>query len=221
MLSPKEPGIRLAVGASGSGKTYGMSQDVLKAVRHYPVMVIDSMTEWVGRDAPIKIPADISAGLARSVKQGAELAKQGKRLIVVVPTVDIEVAAEEACGWARDYKGRCGLSISEAHRPMPNGGRLTRNIDDIATKWRHFDVSLWCDTQRLPQLHKLITEQARELRIYTIYGPRDLAVIANEIGGQPLVAAVNECADLLSQGQPGWHVNLGISRRPPFTKVRG
>lgn len=210
-MNPAEPGIRLNIGISGTGKTYCIRGQVYRSAAHMPIMVLDRMCEWSSVPASL---APYTAG-CQTVAQGIEHAKRGKRLIVVRPQ-DIVSASNEACIWARDYKGVAGVAIPEAHRVCPNmQNSLPQAIDDVATAWRHHKVALWLDTQRIANLNRTLTEQARELKLFSIVGDRDLKVVS-EIGGSELVAKIKECASRLAAGDPGWHVELGLVRVPPY-----
>lgn len=213
-MDTAEPGIRLAVGISGTGKTHGIKQQIYRSACVMPVMVLDRMHEW--NEVPPAL-AGRTVG-CQTIAQAREHAKRGKRLIVVRPS-DIIVASNEACAWARDWKGVAGVAIAEAHRVAPNVNSLPLAIDDVATAWRHHKVALWLDTQRFALLNRTLTEQARELRIYSVVGDRDLSVVS-EIGGKALVASVMECAARLARNEPGWHVELGLVRTPPYDLKR-
>lgn len=201
------PGVRLAVGVSGSGKTYGLRREIYTATTTHPVLVIDPMREW--RTAP---PSCAPVGV-RSVRDAIKAVDSGARL-VVIETSDVVTDAEQACQWARS-RGDCGVAMPEAHRIAPNGDRLSGALDACATAWRHYRVTLWLDTQRIALLHKTLTEQASEIRLHAVFGVRDLAVI-REWGGRELEKAVSDCAEKLANGEPGWCVRLGMVRRPPY-----
>lgn len=204
------PGVNLAVGVSGSGKTGGMRDEVFAYTRSHPAIVLDPMREW--RSAP---PGCKPIGVQSITGPAGAIARanEGFRLIVV-ETDDVARDAEQACEWAR-RRGDCGVAMPEAHRIAPNGDRLPPSLDSCLTAWRHYRNTLWLDTQRLALLHKTATEQASEVRIHAVYGQRDLAVI-REWGGRELEAAVSKCAAKLAEGRPGWCVRLGIVRRPPY-----
>lgn len=208
MLAPNEPGIRLSIGVSGAGKTYGVTRDVYRAAQAgTPVLVIDRMHEWTRGDAG-----------ARTIADAAKHVERGARLVIVRPA-DVVAASEDACAWARDFDGVAGVAIPEAHRACPNAGRLSPAIDDVATAWRHHRVALWLDTQRIALLNRTLTEQARVIRLYAIVGDLDTRVVS-ELGGRELAAAVRACAEKLAAGEPGWHVALGLVRTPPYHVVR-
>lgn len=214
MIIPhKAGGINLAVGVSGSGKTHWVKNDVWRDTSSgMPVIVIDRMREW--RSAP---PGCKAAG-ARTVKDAIRNIEKGARLSVV-ETRSVEADAEAACAWARDYPGLAGVALPEAHRIAPNGHPLTPAVEDVATAWRHHKVKLWLDTQRLALLSKTLTEQAGTIKVFSIFGQRDLAVI-KEWGGKQLEAAVAENARQLAEGNPGYCVTLGAVRVPPFKSER-
>lgn len=204
------PGVNLAIGVSGGGKTGGMRPEVFGYARTNPVIVLDPMREW--RSAP---PDTNPAGCqAITGPNGAiDKANKGHRLIVV-ETDDVARDAELACQWARQ-RCDCGVAMPEAHRIAPNGDRLPAALDACLTAWRHYRNTLWLDTQRLALLHKTATEQASEIRIHAVYGQRDLSIM-REWGGRELEAAVGRCAAKLAEGSPGWCVRLGIVRKPPY-----
>lgn len=206
-MNPGEPGIRLAVGVSGAGKTHAIRADVYAAAKIHPVMVLDRMHEWTRGDAG-----------ARTVAEGAKAVQKGARLVIVRPS-DIVSAAEDACAWARDYSGMAGVAIPEAHRAAPNQKPLPTALEDVACAWRHHRVALWLDTQRLALINRTLTEQARETRLFAIVGDLDLRAVS-ELGGKELVGAVRLCAERLARGEPGYHVRLGLVRLPPFVPVR-
>lgn len=219
-MRPSEPGIRLNVGISGAGKTHKAKAEVFAAAREIPVMVIDRMMEWDG--APLPAGEVVWVENVDAAKRAIE---EGARLAIIRPLSgskgwDVVSMSEEACAWARDHRGVAGVCIPEAHRVAPNvGGKLPESIEDVACAWRHYKVALWLDTQRISLLSRTLTEQARVLSIFAVVGDRDLSVV-KEIGGQELVDRVQECAAKLAAGQPGWHVELGLVRVPPFVIVR-
>jgi hypothetical protein len=206
-VNPAESGIRVAIGVSGAGKTHGIRREVYSAAAHYPVIVLDRMHEWDRGDAGCTTVAD-----------AAKVIQAGARLVIVRPA-DVVSAAEAACLWARDYPGQAGVAIPEAHRPLPNGARLSPGAEDVACAWRHYKVSLWLDTQRFALLNRTITEQAREIKLYAVAGELDTRLVA-ELGGRELALLVRESAARLSKGEPGWHVALGLVRVPPYRLSR-
>ena len=207
-MQPGDAGIRLAVGVSGSGKTYGLTQDAKESARlGMPIIVLDRMREWT-----------VGHAGTTTVEKAAQYVEKGARL-VIVRAPDFYAAVEEALAWARDYKGVAGVVVPEAHGAFPNSARLQGAAEDVATAWRHHKVALWCDTQRLSLINRTITEQADELRIYTVRGELDMRVV-KEIGGKELVTVVQQCADKMRQGEKGWHVCLDQSRLGPYTATR-
>lgn len=217
-MLPHEPGIRLAVGVSRSGKTFGMERDVTRASERIPVVVIDRLAEW-GRNG---FPPDVAqrTAIVSSFDRVQRALERGKRL-VVVRSVDARADAERACEWARDRAGVAGVAIPEAHRCFPNAGNLPRSVEDVACAWRHHEVAIWLDTQRLAKLHKDLTEQASacELRLYAILGARDRKVIAEDLDGD-LLDPLNTIRDRFKggDGERGWHVLLPGA--PPYEPRR-
>jgi hypothetical protein len=221
MIKPGEAGLSVSVGISGAGKTHGVKDSVMAAVPHHPVIVIDRMKEWneipPNRVEIGHLTVGISSGL---FKDALPHISAGKRLIILRPnTGQIEKAVEDACQWARDVKYLAGIAIPEAHNVAPTHGRLRDGLGDVVSTWRHCRVRAWFDTQRIALLNRQITENAREVRIYATTGDRDLTTVRS-LGGRELEAAVIQCTRRLSEGEAGWHVNLGLVRVSPFIPVR-
>lgn len=210
-------GIHLSVGVSGAGKTYGVRQAIYAAARTMPIIVIDRMREWTS------VPADLAPYTrgVHSVREAKEALREGSstRLAIVAVTGDLVESVEAACAWARDRVGPAGVAIPEAHRSAPNGAPLPPALEDCATAWRHHRVGLWLDTQRLPLLSRTLTEQATMIRLYAIIGDRDLSIIRST-WGRELCDAVQQCAARYADGEPGWHVALGLKRAPPYVLAR-
>lgn len=214
MTTEPVPGLRVSVGVSGAGKTFGIRSSVYSAARHHPVIVIDRMREWT------TAPRDIPAAGARTVADAVRAIEAGTRLVILrAPTVELDQAAELACAWARDAPYLAGVAIPEAHNIAPSGAKLSPALSDVATAWRHFKVALWLDTQRFALLSRTLTDTARELRLYALVGDRDLSVV-RELGGPALAANCIEAAARLSRGEAGWHTRLGLVRVPPFELER-
>jgi hypothetical protein len=218
-LDDTGPGLRLSVGVSGSGKTYGLRKQVFRAIRAgVPVMALDRLREW--QTLPPDI-ARLAVGVTpeTGVKLAAEWLASGARL-VIVQTRDVEKDIVSACEWARDTPGHCGVATSEVHRAAANtGAPLVEALEDVALAWRHHLVSFWCDTQRLSLCHRTLTEQMRELRVYATGGERDLQRL-REMGGAELADGAKECARRLLAGEPGWFVRVRTIALPPYTLER-
>lgn len=219
MLPATEAGVRLSVGLPGHGKTYGIRRELFAASRAYPVIVIDRTREWA-RPPGNRVPAEIApvTTYARDVAEAAARADKGARLIIVC-TSHMEREAMAALRWARGYPGRAGVVVSEAHNafPVSRSNSLPEEALDAATAWRHFNMSVWLDTQRPAQLARPF-DLARRLRIYSAIDA-DHAWL-RQVGGRSLVSAVAECArrntprELGGLGQPGWHVAMYEGVRP-------
>ena len=209
-------GISLSVGVSGSGKTYGIKQQVYRAVSNgMRVIVIDRLHEW--RAVPRAI-AD-RTGVFDSVREAIVKKPDKGGNLTLVRSRDMELDAERVCQWAM-RTGNVGIAISEAHRVLANRAVLPRGaLGDVLTSGRHRNIRLWLDTQRLALLSKTATEQAANVRVYTIVGDRDKSVLKTT-WGTALLAAVEECGAKLARGEAGWHVRLGPSRLGPYRPTR-
>lgn len=214
-------GIRVHVGLPGSGKTYAIKRELFQHLRAgNPAIVVDRMREWAN------VPPDIApiAGICSTVEEAKEALERGARLAVVQPPLNEgETAVEQAAQWAVEFPGLAGLAIPEAHRAIPKRG-AGYWVGMATTEWRHHNVAMWCDTQRFSLLNTDLVEIARTpphgaLRLFAIAGKNDLKAV-RELGDEELVDAVVECARRYDEGEPGWHVRLGIVARPPYRLVR-
>lgn len=235
------PGVRVAVGVSGAGKTYGVRRQVFEAARSLPVIVIDQMAEWneaprdikrSGWEMPDKtqLPAIVEY-IEREIARGNRLIvlRGGDEHLSALAAASVALKRGSASSrFNTDDRSEAitGIAIPEAHHIFPSGGKLAKPLLRIATQWRHFRVALWCDTQRFALLSRTVEQQAtRELRLYAIVGDRDLSVV-RDVGGRELADAVAEAGRRLDSpehgglGEAGWHVRLGLTRRPPYTLHR-
>lgn len=214
-----DKGVRLAVGLPGHGKTYGIRRDVFGFARAHPVIVLDLTHEWEPGEEGGRVPRDIAdvADRATSVAEAAAMVDAGKRLVIVSTSDDPERAADDALKWAVSRDGRCGVAIPEAHMCFPVHKPLTRWGRQATSAWRHFDVALWVDTQRLSFINRGF-DMAQLIRVYS--ATDDDAARLRAIGGPALVKAVRECGNLNAptahggKGQPGHHVALYAGVRP-------
>lgn len=223
---PSDPGLRFSFGFTGSGKTFGTRAQVFAALRASPplaVLALDPTAEWssVPRDlAPVTAGARDIATAARHVRGGARL------VIVRAPEEEPRELLEAACAWAREHAaawrsrspGRhalAGIMAPEAHRCAPvRFHELPRHTSAVATAWRHERVALWLDTQRPALVSTTLRELARETRYYAQGDPTSLGL------PRDLVAALEECARRYDSGEPGWHVRVGLTPRPPYKITR-
>lgn len=210
MTAATEPGLRLGIGTSGAGKTYGTKREVYAAARGgVPVIVIDQMYEWTHAD-----------GAYQTTREAVAAIQKGARLVLVRADDPVE-AAEQACAWAiADRTKTRGVALPEAHNLLPSAGTLPPSAMKCVTAWRHFRIALWLDTQRLALLNRTCSEQARTIRVYATIGDLDLQAL-RRIGGPALADAASEAATRMERGEPGWHVTLGLVRKAPFTLTRG
>lgn len=203
-------GISLSIGVSGSGKTYGLRRQVFRAASTMPILIIDRMREWNA------VPRALAKRTAGYHAIADALADDGPSTLRIVRTRNLEADFQAACEWAYATDRPRGVACSEAHRVLPNASRLQGAIEDCVTAWRHRNVTLWLDTQRLSLLNRTTTEQATDLRLYAIAGDLDRRTIRASWGGECL-DAVDECSRRLGAGDPGWHVPMGVSRLGPYT----
>lgn len=184
------------------------------------VIVIDRMREWN------MVPPDIGSKTVgkQTVKEAVEAFAAGAMLAVVRPSLaTVESETEIACQWACSTHELTGVAIPEAHRAIPKKFDPMDSshhwLQSVATEWRHFNVALWCDTQRFALLNTDIVELSRFCRLFAMTGKNDLDAV-KALQGKELVEAVRECAARYDNGEPGWHIALGWNRSPPFEPVR-
>lgn len=213
-------GLTVHVGAMGAGKTYAMRGEVLHHVRSgRRTIVIDRMSEWEG--VPPEI-APVTVGVYSEKDLRSKL-ETPAMLIVWRPGLgSTETATEVACQIACETPGPTAVAVPEAHAAWPKAfgkdpGEIWRSA--VITECRHHDVAVLADTQRLSRLNTDLVELSRTCRMFAMSGKNDLDRVS-DIGGPELVAAVKSCADKLASGEPGWHVQLGLRRSPPFEIVR-
>lgn len=212
--NPWDPGVRLSVGVSRSGKSHRLQRIVWAAAQRIPIMILDRTREV--KAAPAFLSGHVVG--CKTVAEAVRHFESGKR-VVVVHIDDCINEMERACEWARKHKGTAGIAMSEAHRAFPNGKPLLPAGDDCITAWAHCDVAMFLDTQRLAKIDTTVSENASELCLFTCTGTNDFDRM-RDIGGKELVDAVREAGARFDQGQPGWHVKLGVTRRGPYTLVR-
>lgn len=211
---PWEPGVRLSVGVSRSGKTYRLRRIYFQAATRIPLIILDRTREITAVPTPL---ASHTAG-CDTVKEAIGHLERGKR-VVIVRINECVGEMERACDWARKQPRTAGVAMSEAHRAFPLAKPLGPAADDCITAWAHCNVAMFLDTQRLAKIETTVSENASELCLFTCTGTNDFDRM-RDIGGRELVDAVREAGARFDQGQPGWHVKLGVTRRGPYTLVR-
>ncbi len=225
-----EPGIRLAVGVCGSGKTFGTRMQVFRAACRIPVIVLDRTHEWV--DFPRALAPRVA--IVSSVDAARAAVERGSCIVVVrVDAKSIQKEVERACTWVGEKgpnglrrEGTRGICIPEAHRVMPNVGGIvggSHAIDDAITAWRHANAAIWLDTQRFAKVAYTAVELSEEVRVYAC-GRRDVSSVADEFASREdrgdLEARLRECAARMREGEPGWFVRLSHTVEPPFELER-
>lgn len=228
-LGADGPGLRLSIGISRSGKTFGLRRQVYRAVlAGVPVMVLDRMHEWTSLPPEV---ARVAVGVRSTtgVPLAAAWLQEGARL-AIVQTSDVAGDALKAAEWAKGKVDESlpaihpanhrGIAITEVHRAAPNTGNpLPELLEDVALAWAHHNVSFFCDTQRIALCNRTLTEQMRELRVYAVGRGVDSQRL-KEMGGPELAAASQECARRLVAGEPGWHVKIRTVALPPYELER-
>lgn len=221
-LGPTDPGVRLCVGLSKSGKSYSIRADVHEAARRgMPIAVVDSMHEWTS------FPPDIvkrAVVLSRAEWTRANIAaavKRGMRIVIVRTTGNDQTieAADIACHWALRHEGIAGVAITEAWQVAPTSGIKARRLAEVTRAFRHRKVAAWLDAQRLTMISPHVRELCLELRCFAMAGHTDHQILT-DIGTKHLSDAVHECARRYARGEYGWHVALGAERIGPYPLAR-
>lgn len=220
-----DAGVRFAVGLPGHGKSHGARGEVFGFVAQHPAIVLDFTKEW-SRPPGSMLPRGVAdvAARAASVGEAAAMIEAGKRLVIVTKMDDPEGDGEAACKWAVTRPGRCGVVISEAHHAFPVHKPLGKWARTATSAWRHDDVAMWVDTQRLSFINRAF-DMSQVVRVYSATDD-DVARLRG-MGGTPLVKAVRECGlrnapvEYGGKGEPGWHVVLFAGVRPEkYTPTR-
>lgn len=230
-LGPLDGGVRVSIGRPGSGKTFGVRRDVIESARAgMPIVVVDVTGEWT---LPPGLAALNERGRIPSwadVRSAVAAIERGDRIAIVrtpigAPAATLLQHADDACRWACNEKHELrGVAIPEAWLIAPASGRLSPGIAEVTRMWRHRNVALWLDAQRISMMSRNVVELAKELRLYAASGDTDFDVIRRVGGGgengRQLAAAIATAAARFADGEPGWHVILGEVREPPFELVR-
>lgn len=209
--------VEMNIGMSGSGKSRELQEQTNDA--------LDDGERCVAIDTTGEAAREEWWPDAQIVSTIPELAKglhRGEELLLFVPARDRQLGPPRRdelpsiehiaalCLDARDVT----LVITEAHMHIGEGAPMGRQVRTLLTQYRHYDCAVLADTQRFAAVAKPLVSQATALRLFAMAGARDLGVVA-DIGGNPLVAAVQECARRLAAGEPGWHVVID-ARHPPI-----
>lgn len=230
-------GLHVAVGISGAGKTVSVKRGVwLAAADGMPVAVLDRMYEW--NEWPAQLAPYVRYVASHDVALVRKAFDDGMRIVVVrdVPERHTEPrhVAMNVCDLIKrrskhEGRGPHGVAIPEAHMIAPRNS-IDGPVREVATAWRHFRVGAWFDTQRPAGLNAAITENARDFKIFAVVGDLDLARLKDIArGSDELPLAAIEAANRMERGgrdamgnytEAGWHVKLGLSRRPPYELTR-
>lgn len=224
-LHPSEPGVRLNVGVSKSGKTHNMRAELAVAVQHMPIIVFDqTRADFLRTPVPSHRCSTLETAV-RLVEMHEKVRKRGQphAFVVYQPRGDLFTDGAALCAWAvREGSPLVGLAFPEAHLVFPVERRgLTPEMLRMLTAYRHFNVAAWFDTQRVALLNTTIRGQATQVRVFTISAAADLDAIAESVRDRKLFyAAIELCAAHYDKGEYGYHVTLGASRRPPYNVER-
>lgn len=205
--------ITVHIGLSGAGKTYALKGEVHRHVARtlQKTIVIDQMFEWS------TVPAFLHDRAACVATWDDAMKAVRDCLLVVVRTSDKPAPLiESACEWALDSRG--GVAAPEIQMAAPPGN-LSPAIRKMSCAWRHYGASFWADTQRVSLVNRTVIDLAQCVRVFAVAGDRDHAVL-RDLGGRELSDAAYDAATKMSEGEPGWHVRLGIVRRGPYELTR-
>lgn len=239
----REPTIHLHIGTSGSGKTFDLKKEVERDATEIPIIVLDQMSEWTSapRGIFVRGVTSVEEAIAIFKKQGARA-----KGIVIVRGMGARVgeAWDRACDWARRTPQHRGVACSEVHIPCPSGKDLLPNVLVAATQYRHKNITIYVDTQRLALMDTTLRDQAdTDVKIFSVVGARDIDVIRGA-WGRTVEENVRECARrfiagggregnkrpcIMCRAAPGtrhalscvvgsgWHVRACV---PPYTVTR-
>lgn len=184
-----------ATGSTLSGKTYRLR--TLFAERAPRVLVLDSIgnpNDWLAW--PEKIVCETEAEVFRALSEVAGRARW--RIIWLVelddPAIDrvLDLLVPDhptGFSYARAVGGMA-VTCDEVAELMPNkGGELTRRRGTKWRKGRHFELSIFAGTQRIPEVHRTVTAQSRMFVVCPQNEPGDLKTLGLRVPPHVLDAA--------------------------------
>jgi hypothetical protein len=195
-------GIQLMIGASGMGKTFGLTRIVeAHAKRGWRVVVVDVKREW-HRQSKIGVIVSGPNGAREAIKRGAKvIVWQAGTAIGDRPD------ANAACAFALEKGAGTLIAIPEAHIHYPLGPVPPLESVEVFTGYRHRGISVVADSQRLVAMSMMLRNNLDSAFIFGTTGPRDLDEL-KAWGGVALADAAQECAARRRKGEPGWHVRF-------------
>jgi len=240
-LGPGEPGTRMYFGRPGSGKTYAARSEAIAGADKRPTVVLDLNGDWfAARGADRKRPTykgwiwkkdgvgmpptldDWLKGKDRQIvvtgsADRALDAMAARRIVIIQSSIDEMTSAAQRLV----ARGRCAIVITELHVYTPN--RIAPDwLVTIATRWRHRDLAVYSDTQRVADVPRRCTELSTEMWLGNVTGPRDRAAVyglATDVD-QLAVAHRRVCARAAA-GEKGVHVRLDEGFAPPYEVIGG
>lgn len=196
--------MRACIGAAGAGKTERMRRLVVQSVRSgWRCVVADLNGEWSALPVPT-VTAD-PAGVAVALRD------QSPRVVVVrLPRalgVKAQSVALETVAAAVVNAGRAVLVLPEAGTWLPLRQPVGESVYSLLTRWRHLGCGLFLDFQRFAQVSTEARDACRVVYCFAASNEHDRDRY-RELGGAPLVVAVDECAARWHRGEAGWHVEV-------------
>ena len=239
-LAPGDPGTRIYFGRPGSGKTYAAREEALAGADKRPTIVLDlngdwfaprgsdrrrpTYKGWIWKDG-VGMPPSLDNWLKGKNRQivitsnadrAISTAAARKVVIIQAPISEMEKAAKTMVD-----RGRCSIVITELHVYTPN--RVAPDwLVTIATRWRHRDLAVYSDTQRVADVPRRVTELSTEIWLGNVTGPRDRQAVyglATDVD-QLALAHRRVCARAAS-GEKGVHVRLDEGFAPPYEVIGG
>lgn len=210
------------IGASGSGKTYTMQSHASAAVRAgWRVVVMDLVEEWPQPGAWKTRPRYVLAETPDEARAAGSYP-----LVVYRPPMGADhehaTAADALAAVAIDA-GPTILCLPEAQHACREHKPLPQHISEIVHRWRHRSVGarIWWDTQQLADVSKELYAASTRLHFFGGAHRRD-GNRCRQLGGEPLLHAIDQCGRRALTGRAGYHVAIRPldSRESSYTITR-
>jgi hypothetical protein len=225
-MTPENNGVLLAIGMSRSGKTFALKHELSEWLdAGGRALVIDVVNDWPG-----ELDWDGACATAANADNARRLIRSGWRCVILQPGKPtfhairakasndaplIEHAADIVLSESTK-QSPIALVISEAHLQIPQPGAMGEQTWHLLTAYRHYGAAIMLDSQRPVAVSMRARSQVSRLYLFAMVSDADFAWV-RELGNQPLVDAVKECAKRFEAGDSGWHVLIDPrSPIPPY-----
>lgn len=240
-LAPGDPGTRIYFGRPGSGKTYAARSEALAGADRRPTIVLDlngdwfaprgsdkkrpTYKGWIWKDG-IGMPPTLDAWLRGNKHRRIVVTSNADRALSSMAFGHVAILQATVSETTRAVeravnKPGCAIVITELHLYTPHRVAPPWLIE-IATRWRHKDLAVYSDTQRVADVPRRVTELSTEIWLGNVTGPRDRAAVyglATDV--DQLALAHRKVCARAAAGEKGIHVRLDEGFAPPYEVIGG